>query len=158
MVLHHLIWSKCHFYGLFVVAEVMREVKIWYHATLGTYISTLLQLYFEFQTWSLLSCNIGILENQFSRSDFIPVYPRSILGLLCYVMHHIKSTLVDYLELKRFWDPSTYSWEKTYITCLPNFWTHCSKQTTSRRIISVFSCWQFVLNSLPPMAKINAQL
>ena len=32
---------------------------------------------------------------------------------------------MDYLEVKGFWDPSTYSLEKGYLGILRNFGTHC---------------------------------
>ena len=72
--------------------------------------------------------NVGFPGKSFMfkfKSESNPIYPRSPLEQSCLIIYQIKSTHMDYLEVKGFWDPSTYSWEKGYITCVRNFGTHC---------------------------------
>ena len=73
--------------------------------------------------------NVGFPWKSFMfkfKSESNPILPRSPLEQSCLIIYQIKSTHMDYLEVKGFWDPSTYSWEKGYITCVRNFGTHCS--------------------------------
>ena len=41
------------------------------------------------------------------------------------IIHQTKPDSSGYQEVKGFWDPSTYSWEKAYFTNVRNFGTHC---------------------------------
>ena len=79
---------------------------------------------------SILFIHFSFLRNQIMfkmKSDFNPIYPRSLRKRSWHVIHQIKSTHMDYLELKGFWNPSTYSWEKWGVRCHTNFGTHCRR-------------------------------
>ena len=81
-----------------------------------------------FMMLSILFIHFSFLRNQFMfkmKSDFNPIYPRSLRKRSWHVIHQIKSTHMDYLELKGFWNPSTYIREKWGVRCHTNFGTHC---------------------------------
>ena len=74
---------------------------------------------------------LDFLRNLFMlkmKSDFNPIYPRSLKKQSWHVIHQIKSTHMDYLELKGFWNPTTYSQEKWGVRCDTNYGTHCRRE------------------------------
>ena len=59
------------------------------------------------------------------KSESNPLELRSICWQSCHLIHQIKPDSSGYQEVKGFWDPSPYSWEKAYFTNVRNFGTHC---------------------------------
>ena len=55
------------------------------------------------------------------------------------IIHQTKPDSSGYQKVKGFWDPSTYSWEKGYFTCLRNFGTHCMKMEGFFQLFSIFT-------------------
>ena len=60
-------------------------------------------------------------------SGSYPLALKSVCLRSYYFIHQTKPDHVGYQEAKGFYDPSTFSWEKGYITFLGNFWTPCRK-------------------------------
>ena len=83
---------------------------------------------------------LDFLRNLFMlkmKSDFNPIYPRSLKMQSWHVINQIKSTHMDYLELKGFWNPSTCSREKWGVMCDMNFGTHCRLNPCLRTLVMV---------------------
>ena len=57
------------------------------------------------------------------------------------IIHQTKPDSSGYQEVKGFWNPSTYSWEKAYFTNVRNFGTHCSLHLLAEYCIVKPGAW-----------------